>query len=55
MVPLREVQPLTGCVRGGVTALACKRDYPVVVDETTELHDDLRAVGGRVSDMARQG
>jgi Cys-tRNA(Pro)/Cys-tRNA(Cys) deacylase len=34
MVPLKEVQPLTGYIRGGVTALGCKRDYPVVVDET---------------------
>ena len=31
-VPLKEVQPLTGYVRGGVTALAGKRDYPVVLD-----------------------
>jgi len=31
-VPLREVQPLTGYVRGGVTALAGKRSYPVVLD-----------------------
>ena len=28
MVPLREVQPLTGYVRGGVTALAAKRGVP---------------------------
>jgi Cys-tRNA(Pro)/Cys-tRNA(Cys) deacylase len=31
-VPLKEVQPLTGYVRGGVTALAAKREYPVVLD-----------------------
>jgi Cys-tRNA(Pro)/Cys-tRNA(Cys) deacylase len=31
-VPLKEVQPLTGYVRGGVTALAGKKDYPVVLD-----------------------
>jgi Cys-tRNA(Pro)/Cys-tRNA(Cys) deacylase len=31
-VALKEVQPLTGYVRGGVTALAGKRDYPVVLD-----------------------
>src|SRR5215470_16778327 len=31
-VPLKDVQPLTGYVRGGVTALAGKRDYPVVLD-----------------------
>ena len=33
-VPLKEVQPLTGYVRGGVTALAGKRDYPVVLDSS---------------------
>jgi len=38
-VPLKEVQPLTGYIRGGVTALACKKDYPVFVDETVELFD----------------
>jgi Cys-tRNA(Pro)/Cys-tRNA(Cys) deacylase len=31
-VPLREIQPLTGYVRGGVTALAARREYPVVID-----------------------
>lgn len=31
-VPLKEVQPLTGYVRGGVTALAARREYPVVLD-----------------------
>lgn len=29
MVPLKDVQALTGYIRGGVTALACKKDYPV--------------------------
>jgi Cys-tRNA(Pro)/Cys-tRNA(Cys) deacylase len=32
LAPLKEVQPLTGYIRGGVTALACKRDYPVYLD-----------------------
>ena len=27
MLPLKEVQALTGYIRGGVTALACKKDY----------------------------
>ena len=29
MVPLKEIQTVTGYIRGGVTALACKKDYPV--------------------------
>jgi Cys-tRNA(Pro)/Cys-tRNA(Cys) deacylase len=36
-VSLRDVQPLTGYIRGGVTAFACKKDYPVFVDETVVL------------------
>ncbi len=45
-VPLKEVTPLTGYVRGGVTALACKRDYPVYVDETIELFDVVAVSAG---------
>jgi len=33
-VALREVEPLTGYVRGGVSALGAKRTYPVVLDES---------------------
>ncbi len=46
MVPLKEVQALTGYVRGGVTALAGKRDYPVYVDETAELFDVISVSAG---------
>jgi Cys-tRNA(Pro)/Cys-tRNA(Cys) deacylase len=46
MVPLKEVQPLTGYIRGGVTALACKKDYPVFADETIELFDSISISAG---------
>jgi Cys-tRNA(Pro)/Cys-tRNA(Cys) deacylase len=46
MVPLKEVQPLTGYIRGGVTALAAKRDFPVYVDETIELFDQISISAG---------
>jgi Cys-tRNA(Pro)/Cys-tRNA(Cys) deacylase len=39
LVPVKELQALTGYIRGGVTALAAKRDFPVYVDETIELFD----------------
>jgi Cys-tRNA(Pro)/Cys-tRNA(Cys) deacylase len=45
-VPLKEVQPLTGYVRGGVTALAGKKDYPVYADETVELFDRISISAG---------
>ena len=40
------MQPLTGYIRGGVTALACKREYPVFVDETVELFDAISVSAG---------
>ena len=46
MVPLKEVQGLTGYIRGGVTALACKKDYPVFVDETMQLFDVVAVSAG---------
>ncbi len=46
LVPLKDVQPLTGYVRGGVTALAGKRDYPVFVDETAELFNVISVSAG---------
>ena len=46
MVPLKEVQALTGYIRGGVTALAGKRDYPVYADDTIELFDVISISAG---------
>ena len=45
-VSLKEVQPLTGYIRGGVTALAGKKDYPVFADETIELFDEISVSAG---------
>ncbi len=46
VVSLKEVQPLTGYIRGGVTALACKKDYPVFVDENIYLFEQVSISAG---------
>jgi len=46
LVPVKELQALTGYVRGGVTALSAKRDFPVYVDETIELFDVISISAG---------
>ena len=46
LVPLKEVQPLTGYIRGGVTAMAAKKDYPVFLDETAILFDLISVSAG---------
>jgi len=44
--PVKELQNLTGYIRGGVTALAGKKDYPVYADETIELFDIISISAG---------
>ncbi len=46
MAPLKEVQNLTGYIRGGVTVLGCKREYPAWADETIELFDVVSVSAG---------
>jgi len=46
MVPLKEVQATTGYIRGGVTALACKKDYPVYIDELAQICDVISVSAG---------
>ena len=45
-VSLKEVQPLPGYVRGGVTVLGAKKAYPVHVDETIELFEFVSISAG---------
>jgi Cys-tRNA(Pro)/Cys-tRNA(Cys) deacylase len=46
LAPLKEVQPLTGYIRGGVTALAAKKAYPVLIDEAFLTHDVVSVSAG---------
>lgn len=46
LAALKEVQPLTGYIRGGVTALAGKKNYPVFLDETAILFDFISISAG---------
>jgi Cys-tRNA(Pro)/Cys-tRNA(Cys) deacylase len=46
LVPVKELQASTGYIRGGVTTLAAKRDYPVYVDETIQLFDVVSISAG---------
>jgi Cys-tRNA(Pro)/Cys-tRNA(Cys) deacylase len=46
-VALKELTELTGYIRGGVTALACKKPYPVFVDETALLFDRISVSAGQ--------
>jgi Cys-tRNA(Pro)/Cys-tRNA(Cys) deacylase len=47
IVSLKEVQPLTGYIRGGVTALGAKKGFPVFLDETVILFDVISVSAGQ--------
>jgi Cys-tRNA(Pro)/Cys-tRNA(Cys) deacylase len=46
MVSLKEIQPLTGYIRGGVTVFGAKKDFAVYADETLELFDVISVSAG---------
>lgn len=46
MVSLKDVQPLTGYVRGGVTVLGAKKNFRALVDETLELFEVISVSAG---------
>lgn len=50
-VPLKEVQTLTGYIRGGVTALGCKKPYPVYLDRSASRFDRIAVSAGKRGHM----
>ena len=46
LVPVKDVQPLTGYVRGGVTALALKKPFPVYADVSMQQFDRVAVSAG---------
>jgi Cys-tRNA(Pro)/Cys-tRNA(Cys) deacylase len=47
LVPLKEVQPLTGYVRGGVSPLGAKKAYPVFIDELAQAFEHISVSAGQ--------
>jgi Cys-tRNA(Pro)/Cys-tRNA(Cys) deacylase len=46
LVPVKDLQKLTGYIRGGVTALAAKKTYPVYADKSIERFDTISISAG---------
>jgi Cys-tRNA(Pro)/Cys-tRNA(Cys) deacylase len=46
LVPVKELQKLTGYIRGGVTALAAKKAYPVYADKSIDRFDAISISAG---------
>jgi Cys-tRNA(Pro)/Cys-tRNA(Cys) deacylase len=46
LVPLKDLQPLTGYVRGGCSPLGMRRPYPVLIDEFATTHGRIHVNAG---------
>jgi Cys-tRNA(Pro)/Cys-tRNA(Cys) deacylase len=46
LVPVKELQALTGYIRGGVTVLGARKAFPVFADETIQLWDLISVSAG---------
>jgi Cys-tRNA(Pro)/Cys-tRNA(Cys) deacylase len=46
LAALKEVEPLTGYIRGGVTVLAAKKPFPAFADESIELFEVISISAG---------
>lgn len=46
LAALKEVEPMTGYIRGGVTVMAAKKPFPAFADETIELFDAVSVSAG---------
>ncbi len=47
LASLKDLEPLTGYIRGGVTVIGAKRPFPAFVDETIELFDIVSVSAGQ--------
>ena len=47
LASLKEVEPLTGYIRGGVTVMGARKPFPAYADETIELHDIISISAGQ--------
>ena len=47
LASLKEVEPLTGYIRGGVTVMAARKPFPAFADETIQLHDLISVSAGQ--------
>jgi Cys-tRNA(Pro)/Cys-tRNA(Cys) deacylase len=46
LIPMKDLEPLTGYVRGGCSPIGMKKKFPVLIDETAELFETISISAG---------
>ena len=47
LMPIKDLEAVTGYVRGGCTPIGMKKPFPTLIDETAQLYDEVGVSGGR--------
>lgn len=47
LMPIKQLESVTGYVRGGCTPVGMKKKFPTLIDETAELFDEIGISGGK--------
>ncbi len=47
LMPTKDLEAVTGYVRGGCTPVGMKKAFPTIIDETAQLYDEVGISGGR--------
>ena len=48
LLPVKEIDAVTGYIRGGCTAISMKKQYPTVIDQSAADFDTIIISGGRI-------
>ncbi|MBM4172334.1 MAG: Cys-tRNA(Pro) deacylase [Ignavibacteria bacterium] len=46
MIKMKEIQPLTGYIRGGCSPIGMKKNFESYIDETAQLYNDIYVSAG---------
>ncbi len=47
MIPMKELLPLTGYIRGGCSPIGMKKKFPTYIEETAQLYDKIAVSAGQ--------
>ena len=47
MIHVKDINKITGYIRGGCTAIGMKKDYPTVLDESANAQEKIIVSGGK--------
>lgn len=46
MIPMKDLLPVTGYIRGGCSPIGMKKKYPTYIEETAVLFDEIAVSAG---------